>query len=132
MKAIKTIFSIAMLAIFVASMAPAQSKSWDIPANYKDMKSAAKTSPASIQAGEAIYKKTCAACHGKTGVGNGPKAKSLDTKPSDFTSAGFQSETDGAIFYQTKVGREDMPKYDKKIEDTDIWNIVNYLRTLKK
>jgi mono/diheme cytochrome c family protein len=132
MKAIKTIFSIAILAIFVASMAKAQSKPWDIPANYKDMKSSVKTSPASIQAGEAIYKKTCAACHGKTGVGNGPKAKSLDTTPTDFTKAAFQNETDGAIFYQTKVGREDMPKYDKKIEDSDIWNIVNYLRTLKK
>jgi mono/diheme cytochrome c family protein len=25
-----------------------------------------------------------------------------------------------------------MPKYDKKVEDNDIWNIINYLRTLKK
>jgi len=25
-----------------------------------------------------------------------------------------------------------MPKYESKLADEDIWNIVNYMRTLKK
>jgi mono/diheme cytochrome c family protein len=138
MKTIKSIYraiSIAIIAISVMSMAsaqPAKGKPWDIPAKFKDMKGTVKTSAASIQAGEALYKKNCASCHGKTGVGDGTKAKTLDSFPGDFTSADFQNQSDGTIFYQTKSGRNDMPKYDKKIEDSDIWNLVNYLRTLKK
>ena len=135
MKTIKSILAIAILTFGLISMAPAQQtkgKPWDIPANYKSMKSAVKTSDASVQAGDALYKKNCASCHGKTGLGDGVKAKALETFPGDFSSAGFQGQADGVLFYQTKFGRGDMPKYDKKIEDTDIWNMVNYMRTLKK
>jgi mono/diheme cytochrome c family protein len=138
MKTIKSIFavlSIACFAILLMSMMSGQQekgKPWDIPAKFKDMKSAVKTSDASVQAGEALYKKNCASCHGKTGLGDGAKAKTLDTFPGDFSSAAFQSQGDGTLFYQIKIGREDMPKFDKKIEDSDIWNMINYLRTLKK
>ena len=137
MKTIKSfiaILSVAVLAILVMSMTSAapKGKPWDIPAKYKDMVNAVKTSPASVQAGDALYKKHCASCHGKTGLGDGTKAKTLDTFPGDFSSADFQGQTDGTLFYQIKMGRNDMPKYDKKIEDADMWNIVNYLRTLKK
>ena len=134
MKTIKTILAviaITVLTISLASAAP-KGKPWDIPAKYKEMASAVKSSDASIQAGDALYKKNCASCHGKTGAGDGPKAKTLETFPGDFASADFHAQTDGAIFYQTKMGRNEMPKYDKKIEDNDIWNLVNYLRSLKK
>lgn len=138
MKTIKSLFtflSIAIIAIAVMSMVSAQPKKgkpWEIPAKYKDMKNTVKTSDASVKAGEALYKKNCASCHGKTGLGDGTKAKTLETFSGDFSSAAFQGQTDGTIFYQTKIGRNEMPKYDKKIEDSDIWNMVNYLRTLKK
>ena len=135
MKTMIKLIIIAITAISINSMTFAQgekAKPWDVPAKFKDMKNAVATSAASVQAGDALYKKNCASCHGKTGLGDGTKAKTLDTSPGDFTSASFQKQTDGTLFYQIKSGREDMPKYDKKIEDSDIWNIVNYLRTLKK
>jgi len=138
MKPIKTIFtvlSITVFAVLIMSMIsaqPSKRKLWDIPVKYKDMVNPVKTSAASVQSGEALYKKNCASCHGKTGIGDGPKAKTLDTFSGDFTSADFQNQSDGTLFYQTKFGRNEMPKYDKKIEDEDIWNLVNYMRTLKK
>jgi len=138
MKTIKSIVSVLLVtsvAILIMSMASSQApkgKPWDIPAKFKDMKNPVATSAASVQAGEALYKKNCASCHGKTGLGDGSKAKTLDSFPGDFSSADFQKQSDGTLFYQTKFGRNDMPKYDKKIEDTDIWNLVNYMRTLKK
>lgn len=135
MKTIKTILAIAVFSFGFTSMVSAQQakgKPWDIPANFKSMKSAVKSSPESIQAGEVLYKKNCASCHGKTGLGDGVKAKGLETFAGDFSSAGFQGQSDGVLFYQTKFGRGEMPKYENKIEDTDIWNMVNYMRTLKK
>ncbi len=110
----------------------AQTKPWDVPANFKSMKNPIASSDASIKAGQTLYSKTCAACHGKTGLGDGPKAKSLKTSPTDFTKAASQNQTDGEHFYKTKTGRGEMTKYEGKLSDDDIWNIVNYMRTLKK
>jgi mono/diheme cytochrome c family protein len=80
----------------------------------------------------AIYTKNCASCHGKAGLGDGVKARALKNSPGDFSKAEFQSLSDGDVFYKTKTGRDEMPKYEGKLTDDDIWNIVNYMRTLKK
>lgn len=131
MKTIKLLFVSALFLIMSATIA-AQAKPWVVPANYKTMKNPIAMSDASSQAGQALYMKTCAACHGRTGLGDGPKAKSLKTVPTNFTKAESQNQTDGEHFYKTKTGRGDMPKYEGKLSDDDIWNIINYVRTLKK
>lgn len=83
-------------------------------------------------AGKTLYMKHCKSCHGKTGLGDGPKAEELDTPSGDFTAADFQGQSDGSIFFKIKEGREDMPSFKKKItDDEDIWLVVNFVRTLK-
>jgi mono/diheme cytochrome c family protein len=134
-KSIIAVFLSACFAIVLMAMVspqPKKGKPWDIPEKYKNMKNSVSSSGASVQAGESLYRKNCASCHGKTGLGDGIKAKNLDTFPGDFSSAEFQSQSDGVLFYQSKIGRNEMPKYEGKIEDADIWNMINYIRTLKK
>jgi hypothetical protein len=64
--------------------------------------------------------------------GDGPKASQLDTEAGDFTKKSFQAQTDGAIFYKTYEGRDDMPGYKKKIPNAnDLWALVNFMRTMK-
>lgn len=131
MKTLKLIFFSSALFILSATLT-AQNKPWVVPANFKSMKNPVATSDASTKAGMTLYVKTCAACHGKTGLGDGPKSKALKTVPNSFAAADYQSQTDGEQFYKTKMGRGDMPKYEGKMSDEDIWNLVNYMRTFKK
>ncbi|MGA2406274.1 MAG: cytochrome c [Bacteroidales bacterium] len=131
MKTLKLIF-ICSAVMFLSISLVAQPKPWVVPANFKTMKNPIAMSDASTIAGQSLYAKTCAACHGKTGLGDGPKAKSLKTVPTNFSKAESQNQTDGEHFYKTKTGRGDMPKYEGKLSDDDIWNVVNYVRTLKK
>ena len=131
MKTVKLLMT-SILVLMFAAILVAQPKPWVVPANFKTMKNPIAMSDASTQAGQALFVKTCAACHGKTGLGDGPKAKSLKTSPTDFLKAESQNQTDGEHFYKTKTGRGDMPKYEGKMSDDDIWNIVNYIRSLKK
>ena len=131
MKTIKLLF-VSTAFLFLSASLIGQTKPWVVSANFKTMKNPIATSDASIKAGQVLYAKTCAACHGKTGLGDGPKAKSLKTAPSNYTKAESQNQTDGEHFYKTKTGRGDMPKYEGKLSDDDIWNIVNYVRTFKK
>jgi mono/diheme cytochrome c family protein len=107
----------------------AQPKPWTVPAEYKTMKNTVAKGDESNKAGMALYTKNCASCHGKTGLGDGVKARMLKDFPGDFSTAGYQNQTDGEQFYKTKFGKGEMPKYEGKLSDDDIWNIVNYMRT---
>jgi mono/diheme cytochrome c family protein len=110
----------------------AQPKPWTAPAEYKTKKNPIANDEASNKAGMALYNKNCASCHGKAGLGDGVKARMLKDFPGDFSGAAFQNQTDGEHFYKTKSGKGEMPKYEGKLTDDDIWNIINYMRTLKK
>ena len=133
MENIKKILLTFVVVLAVASIANAQkAKPWDAPEKFKTMKNAVKSDEASINAGKALFNKNCASCHGKAGLGDGPKARGLETFPGDFSKADFQKQSDGELFFKTKTGREDMPKYDGKIDDEGVWQIVNFMRTLKK
>jgi mono/diheme cytochrome c family protein len=131
MKTMKLLFVSSLIILFSATLV-AQPKPWVVPANFKAMKNPIAKSDVSDKAGLAVFTKNCAACHGKTGLGDGVKARALKNFPGDFTKADFQGLADGELFYKTKNGRDEMPKYDGKLTDDDIWNTVNYLRTLKK
>lgn len=109
-----------------------QPKPWEVPAEYKTMANPVAKGEASNNAGKVLYTKHCASCHGKTGLGDGVKARVLKDFPGDFSGAYYQNQTDGEHFYKTKFGRGEMPKYEGKLSDDDIWNMVNYMRTFKK
>jgi len=131
MKTIK-LFFVSAAVLMLSATVVAQPKPWTVPANFKTMKNPVAKDEASNKAGKTLYDKNCASCHGKIGLGDGVKARALKTFPGDFSKAEYQDQTDGEHFYKTKMGRSEMPKYEGKMSDTDIWNTVNYMRTFKK
>ena len=116
----------------IAAFSQDKAKPWPVPAEFKSKANPVKSAAASIADGKEAYEAKCASCHGKKGLGDGPKAKTLDTASGDFTTTTFQSETDGELFWKTKTGRDDMPSYKAKLTDEEIWSAVNYIRTFKK
>lgn len=131
MKSLKLVFASTLLMLISLSLT-AQPKPWIVPANFKTMKNPVAAGDASAKAGLALYTKNCASCHGKAGLGDGVKARSLKQFPGDFSKADYQNQSDGDLFFKTKFGRDEMPKYDGKLSDDDIWNIINCTRTFKK
>ncbi|MCZ4693301.1 cytochrome c [Ancylomarina euxinus] len=122
-------------ALFMAFALPQDKKMggpWEIPAKYKDMKNSMKDDAGSLKIGKMLYTKHCKSCHGGKGEADGPKAGSMKTAIRSFKSAEFQAQSDGVLYYQSFVGRDEMPNYEKKVlDDEDRWSIINYLRTLK-
>src|SRR5688572_2394580 len=80
-------------------------KPWPVPDKFVKMTNPVKSDDASLKEGKALYVKHCQSCHGKTGLGDGPKAAQLDTESGDFSKAEFQKQTDGALFYKISEGR---------------------------
>ena len=132
-KRILQIVTVASVAIVSASFTLLQTKPWNAPDKAAKTANAVKTSAASVAAGKALWSQHCSSCHGKTGLGDGSKAAQLKTTPPDFSKAAVQGQSDGSLYYKVAEGRDDMPSFKKKIpEAEDVWNLVNFMRTLKK
>lgn len=119
------------LAFISATSASAQNPGGS--AEGKAMKNPVPASADSVAAGKALFGKNCRFCHGEDAKGNGPMAPK-DSHPSDLTDAKWdRGSTDGEIFLVIRDGAgPDMKMKGMKGRgsDTDIWNIVNYVRSL--
>ena len=97
------------------------------------LKNPAKATAESIAAGQTAYMKYCKFCHGEDAKGNGALAPK-DTHPPNLIDATWaHGSTDGEIFTNMKEGigpKYEMKAMKAKMMDADMWNIVNYLRSL--
>jgi len=82
-------------------------------------------------AGRQLYVFMCRECHGNSGRGDGDMSHAGGV-PSDFTDDVWKhGETDGEIFTVIKEGvTADMQGYANRMNDEQIWHVVNYLRSL--
>ena len=128
----KNIFILSSLTVALVSFTVAGDP-WVVPDKYNKMTNPVKSDAASVSTGKEVWVKHCQSCHGKSGKGDGSKAAQLKTALDDFTKADFQKQTDGALFFKSLEGRDDMPSFKKKISDQDdLWSVINYMRTFKK
>jgi mono/diheme cytochrome c family protein len=91
-------------------------------------------SPDIVEKGKALYegKGGCVNCHGKSGMGDGPAAASLDPSPRNFHHHGFwRHRTEGEIFSVIKNGSPGtaMIAFSGTLSDEEIWTVIRYLRT---
>jgi len=134
MKNIK-ILTLLVIAIFMhfSFKTFVQDKEWVVPEEYKTMENPYLGDKESVSYGKSLYMKHCKSCHGKEGLGDGPKAEEQEGDLGDFSSEEFQTQTDGELLYKLIEGRDDMPSFKKKVPDSeDQWSIVNFIRTLKE
>lgn len=125
-------FLIATLFLFVFLTYGQDVTEWAVPDKYKSMNNPLESNQENLKLGKMLYNKHCKSCHGTNGLGDGAKAKTLKTSCGDFSAQGFQAQADGAIFYKTTEGRDEMPSYNQKIpDDNDRWAVVLYLRSFK-
>lgn len=107
-----------------------QSSDWVAPANVAKRPNPFMSDTSAPEKGKKIYEKLCVTCHGNTGKGDGPTAKTLDPKPADHTSEAFQSQGDGAIYWKLSTGRGVMPAFQELLSKTERWQLTAYIRSL--
>jgi len=104
-------------------------------AEGKAMKNPVPVNAATIAAGKALYDRNCRFCHGNDAAGNGPMAPK-DTHPANLIDDVWdRGSTDGEIFLAIQKGagpKMEMKGYEGKLKDDQIWQVVNYLRSLHK
>jgi len=124
--------AIALAAILAASalITPAGAwaqSDWKAPAEAKTLKNPVK----GIGDAKNVIAMNCAGCHGASGRGDGVASAAMQPKPMDWSSPAVQSDTDGELFWKITNGRGAMPAW-KQLPEAQRWQIVSYIRTLKK
>jgi cytochrome c6 len=81
--------------------------------------------------GADLFATKCASCHGKDGTGNTPMGKNLKLR--DLGSADVQQISDKDLKNIVDKGKPPkMPAYGGKLSETQIDDLVKYIRSLKK
>ena len=98
----------------------------------KSIKNPVPSDEKSIAEGRKVFGRSCVSCHGPGGKGDGGMAVGGST-PADLTDAKWQQQkTDGEIFVVIRDGLSaDMDGYKDKLTDTQMWQVIDYIRTLK-
>ncbi len=109
----------------------AQTTSSESCSDAKNLVNPVKPTPDSLAQGKKYYGYDCAMCHGATGNGKG-EVETTDKLP-DFSNAGAMKDiTDGQMFCSLKSGHGHMPKENIRQSPNELWNLVNYVRSLSK
>lgn len=85
----------------------------------------------SIEEGRKLYLRNCASCHGPSGKGDGSMALAGGT-PANLTDETWDhGSSDGEIFVVIRDGTSsDMEPYKDRLTEKQIWQIVNFIRSL--
>jgi mono/diheme cytochrome c family protein len=134
--AMRKLCTLAILSIFLCSAAAlypqnGASNGCGSPEESRKLTNPVKPNAESLAVGKKYYGYDCAMCHGTTGNGKGE----VDTgeKLPDFTSPeSLKGKTDGQLYCSLKAGKGHMPVEPARTSQNDLWNLVNYVRSLAK
>jgi cytochrome c6 len=82
------------------------------------------------EAGAALYKTKCAACHGADGKGETTVGKM--NKIRDLGSAEVQQQSDSDLSTIISGGKGKMPAYGKSLKPDQVTELVAFVRSLAK
>jgi mono/diheme cytochrome c family protein len=92
-----------------------------------------KPSPTSLSSGKKKYGQDCAMCHGKEGAGDGDLAEDMKLKLRDLRDAQTLKDlSDGDIYSLINNGKGKMMGEEGRLKPDEIWDIVNFVRSLPK
>lgn len=89
--------------------------------------------------GKATFQQSCSTCHGATGKGDGAAGAALNPKPKDLSDKAFNISLKQD--YLVKIIKEGgqavgksplMPKFGNTLKDSDMENVIAYIRSLAK
>ena len=117
-----------------AAQAPAGSDGWNIPAGAATESNPEPFNASALAKGQSLYKAKCQRCHGANGAGHGPDADP-DHPAGNLTDPHIAARNpDGVLFYKIWNGRSKpkMPGMKADLSRTEVWMVVQYVKTLRK
>jgi mono/diheme cytochrome c family protein len=108
----------------------------EVPQQYRELKNPLIGDTDALARGTEAYRALCIQCHGEQGKGDGPEAKGFEPAPGDLSRAEMTGRSDGYLYWRIADGGDFepfnslMPAWGTLLSDTEIWELVNYMREL--
>lgn len=85
-----------------------------------------------ITAGREHYRENCIVCHAAAAFPESEIAKGMNPAPPRLDLPGTQNRSDGELFWIVSQGirMTGMPAFSRTHEESELWNVVAFLRTL--
>ena len=129
-------FGIAVAMFLMTAVYAAQAKP-PAPAVKAAAAAPAKATPESIANGETLFKRQCQMCHGATGAGDGPAAKTLKGKLPNLSDKATMAKVKDEEIHdalenglKTEVGN--MPSFKTKLKPEEMQDVINFVHSLAK
>jgi mono/diheme cytochrome c family protein len=92
-----------------------------------------KDTQASVASGNTLYSSECGLYHGSDGRTSSPMGRWMYPRAADLTSEQVQGFSDQELFWiiQNGIRYTGMPAFGKVESGDHIWNLVDYVRTLR-
>lgn len=92
----------------------------------------------SVKAGEALFMRLCASCHGDTSEGRSPRADFFSPPAPDFKSRHYSEVDPAYLYWRIAKGKTAepflsrgsvMPTWEAHFSQKQFWSLVAYLQT---
>jgi mono/diheme cytochrome c family protein len=104
-----------------------------VPPEEAKRENPVKPTETSLAEGKKLYGYQCAMCHGEKGDGKGDMVEPMKLTLKDYTKPdSLKDLSDGALFYILEKGKGKMPSQEGRMNTTQKWNLVNYIRSFAK
>lgn len=103
---------------------------WQAPAAAALRPNPSYADEESLDQGKLLFRKYCVFCHGRDGEGDGPYRERLEAIPANLSKLPHQL-SDGDLAWKITHGRYPMPSWQGILTEEEIWDIVNFIRSLK-
>ena len=111
----------------------AMMKFGDLTMDLKQVNNPTVDFDSSIKRGKDMFVKNCAKCHGLNGNGYGVVAHGFSTWPRQlWTWYKADSAADSYLYWIIENGKSDMPPWGLILSEVERWDLINYVKTIKK
>lgn len=96
------------------------------------LKSPIPISPENLAEGKRLYFNYCQACHGETGMGDGPVVQRNGPVPPAYSSEALKNLPEGKMFHSIQYGKNMMGSHASQLTASQRWKIIQHVQTLQK
>jgi mono/diheme cytochrome c family protein len=120
---------LSVLLFFLQSQSLAHS--WMAPENAAKKRNPIQITDESTYNGQILFIDLCSFCHGLGAVGLSKEKTGLK-KDTPNLSNRLKTHSDGDFHWKILNGKGDMPSFKDELSEKEVWDVINYIKTLIK